>query len=416
LKSIRQRTGWKWRESPFEEVVNRILALVLLIRLKSRYSVAIIGGGVIGCSIAYHLSEDYGEKVVVLEKDFIASGSSGLSAGILSQQLWDGMNVELVRKSIEWIAKKSDEEEGLELHRNGLLKVVCTEEEAESLKRNVDLQSSRGCDIEYLEPNEIANITPEISSEDVQGAAYCPDDSYVDPYQLCVSFARNAEEKGARFYQKSRVERIEREDDIFRLITQNDSFESDTVIISSGPWSKKVARMLGVDLPLKPYRTQVAITTPFMEDVSIPMVHDVTNDIYMKPETGGSILAGDGTETTESDPDDFKEGTDFEFMTSISEKMLRRLPRSKKASLVRGWSGLCTATPDRHPLIGYHSKVEGLFLAVGFNALGVMRAPAMGEIVSTMIANKCREEYITRFDPNRFETTEDFEIIQGFTL
>jgi sarcosine oxidase subunit beta len=384
--------------------------------LKSKYSVTIIGGGVIGCSIAYHLSEDFGEDVVLLEREFIASGSSGLSAGILSQQLWDAMNTDMVRRSIDWIEKKSEDDEALVLNRNGLLKVVCAEEETVRLRKNVDLQRSRGCDIKYLEPDEIPSITPEIAVDDVRGGAFCPDDAYVDPYQLCVSLARDAEGAGVKFYQKSEVRKVERDNGGFHLKTSNDSFESDTVIVSSGPWSKKVGKMFGVDLRLKPYRTQVAITTPFMGDVSIPIVHDVTNDLYMKPETGGTILAGDGTEDTESDPDDFKEGTDYEFMTSISERMLRRLPRSKEASLVRGWSGLCTATPDRHPLIGFHSKVDGLFLAVGFNALGVMRGPAVGEIVRDMLTDKAKEEYVTRFDPNRFQTDEDFEIRQGFTL
>lgn len=384
--------------------------------MKSKYSIAIIGGGVIGCSIAYHLSEDFGEDVVLLEKEFIASGSSGLSAGILSQQLWDAVNTDMVRRSIEWIGKKSEDDEALVLNRDGLLRVVCTEEETEPLRKNVDLQRTRGCDVTYLEPDDIPSVTPEIAVDDVRGGAFCPDDAYVDPYQLCVSLARDAEEGGVRFYQKSEVRKVERDNNGFHLKTSNDSFESETVIVSSGPWSKKVGRMFGIDLRLKPYRTQVAITTPFMGEVSIPIVHDVTNDLYMKPETGGTILAGDGTENTESDPDDFKEGTDYEFMTSISERMLRRLPRSREASLVRGWSGLCTATPDRHPLIGYHSKVEGLFLAVGFNALGVMRAPAIGEIVRDMMTGKAKEEYLTRFDPNRFETVEDFEIKQGFTL
>jgi sarcosine oxidase subunit beta len=384
--------------------------------LKSKYSVAIIGGGVIGCSIANHLSEDFGEDVVLLEKEFIASGSSGLSAGILSQQLWDAMNTDMVRRSIDWIEKKSEDDEALVLNRNGLLRVVCTEEETEQLRKNVDLQRTRGCDVKYLEPDEIPSVTPEIAVGDVQGGALCPDDAYVDPYQLCISLARDAEEAGVKFYQKSEVRKVERNKDGFHLKTSNDSFDSETVIVSSGPWSKKVGRMFGINLRLKPYRTQVAITTPFMGEVSIPIVHDVTHDLYMKPETGGTILAGDGTENTESDPDDFKEGTDYEFMTSISERMLRRLPRSREASLVRGWSGLCTATPDRHPLIGYHSMVDGLFLAVGFNALGVMRAPAVGEIVRDMITGKGKEDYLTRFDPNRFETDEDFEIRQGFTL
>jgi sarcosine oxidase subunit beta len=384
--------------------------------LKSTYSVAIIGGGVIGCSVAYHLSKELGEKVVLLEKDFIASGSSGLAAGILSQQLWEETNIDLVRRSIDWIDKKSEDEEGLELIQNGLLRVVCTDKETGPLRENVELQRSQGCDVKYLEADEIPDITQEIAIDDVKGAAFCPDDAYVDPYQLCVTFARNAEKVGVRFYQRSEVTSVDRNDDGFTLKTSNDSFESEKIIVSAGPWSKKVGRMLGFDLPLKPYRTQVAITTPFMGDLSIPMVHDVTNDLYMKPETGGTILAGDGTEDTESDPDDFKEGNDYEFMTSISERMLNRLPRSKDASLVRGWSGLCTATPDRHPLIGHHPEVEGLFLAVGFNALGVMRAPAIGEVISDIFLGRGEQKYVAKFDPSRFKTVDDFDIVQGFTL
>ncbi|MCK4444418.1 MAG: FAD-binding oxidoreductase [Thermoplasmata archaeon] len=384
--------------------------------MKEKYSFAIIGGGVIGCSIAYHLSEELGEEVILFEKDFIASGSSGLSAGILSQQLWNRFNIRLVKESIDWIAKKSEEEEGLELNRNGLLRVVCTEGEVGQLRSNVERQRSEGCDVRFLEPEDVPDVTAEIAVDDVTGAAYCPDDSYVDPYQLCICLARMAEENGVRFLQKSGVRKIETQNGAHVLKTSQDEIRSDVVIISSGPWSKKVGSMFGVDLPLKPYRTQAAITTPFMEDATIPIVHDVTNDLYMKPETGGTVLAGNGTEDFESDPDNFKERAGFDFMTSISEKMLRRLPRSENASLVRGWGGLCTATPDRHPLIGYHSHVDGLFLAVGFNALGVMRAPAIGRIVGDIILERRAEDYFSRFDPNRFEGTEDFEIRQGFTL
>lgn len=384
--------------------------------MKEKYSYAIIGGGVIGCSIAYHLSEELGEEVVLLERDFIASGSSGLSAGILSQQLWNRFNIQLVKESIDWIAQKSEDEEGLELNRNGLLRVVCTEQEVNHLKSNVERQRSEGCDVRFLEPEDVPDVTPEIAVNDVTGAAFCPDDSYVDPYQLCICFARMAEERGVRFLQKSEVRKIETQDDANVLRTSQDVIRSDVIIVSSGPWSKKVGGMLGINLPLKPYRTQVAITTPFMEDATIPIVHDVTNDLYMKPETGGTVLAGNGTEDFESDPDNFKERAGFDFMTLISEKMLRRLPRSENASLVRGWAGLCTATPDRHPLIGYHSEVEGLFLAVGFNALGVMRGPAMGRVVRDIILEKRTEDYVSKFNPNRFDGTEDFEIRQGFTL
>ncbi len=392
------------------------MAFVFAIGLQEKYSFAIIGGGVIGCSIAYHLSEELGDEVVLLEKDFVASGSSGLSAGILSQQLWNRFNIQLVKESIDWIARKSEQEEDLELKRSGLLRVVCTDEEIGQLKLNVERQRSEGCDVMFLQPEDVPDITTEIAVDDVTGAAYCPDDSYVDPYQLCICLARMAEENGVRFLQKSGVRKTETHNDEHVLKTSQDVIRSDTVIISSGPWSKKVGNMFGVQLPLKPYRTQAAITTPFMEDAIIPITHDVTNDLYMKLETGGTILAGDGTEDFESDPDNFKERAGFDFMTSISEKMLRRLPRSEKASLVRGWAGLCTATPDRHPLIGYHSKVDGLFLAAGFNALGVMRAPAIGRIVRDIILERRREDYVSRFDPNRFEGTEDFEIRQGFTL
>ncbi len=385
--------------------------------MKDRYSIAIIGGGAIGCSIAYHLSEDLGNEVILLERDFIASGSTGLSAGILSQQLWDEFNIELVRESIDWIERKSKVEEGLELRSDGLLRVVCTEDEIESLKRNVHRQRSKGCDVRFLEPDEIPRVSSEIATDDILGAAFCPDDSYVDPYQLCICFARMAEESGVRFLQKSEVKKVqETGEGTLMLRTNKDSIQADTTIVSSGPWSKKVGRMFGLELPLKPYRTQVAITTPFMEDITIPIVHDVTNELYMKLETGGTILAGNGTEDFESDPDDFKERAGFDFMTSISEKMLRRLPRSEEASLVRGWAGLCTATPDRHPLIGSHSQVKGLFLAVGFNALGVMRAPAIGKIVRDMILERKTKDYVSRFDPNRFESIEDFAIRQGFTL
>lgn len=301
--------------------------MVLLVDLKDKYSFAIIGGGVLGCSVAYHLSHEFGEETVLLERDFIASGSSGLAAGILSQQLWDKFNIQLVKESMDWIDRKSQEDEGLVLNRHGLLRVVCTDDEVGQLRGSVERQRSVGCDVRFLEPSDVGSVTDEISVDDVTAAAFCPDDSYVDPYQLCLSLARRAEESGVRFLQKSRVKKVKRQNGDLALETVRDVIRTDLVIVCSGPWSKKVGKMFDVRLPLKPYRTQAAITDSFMEDATIPMVHDVSNDLYLKPETGGTVLAGDGTEDFESDPDNFKERAGFDFMSSMSEKMLRRLPQ-----------------------------------------------------------------------------------------
>ncbi len=151
------------------------------------------------------------------------------------------------------------------------------------------------------------------------------------------------------------------------------------MILTAGAHTKRIAGTLGLPLPLAPYRTQACRLSPEPEVSVFPSYHDTERDVYVRPGPGGTLVAGDGTELTESDPHRYNPGADFSFLAHVAEVFAHRLPPWAGASVQRAWAGLCVSTPDRHPLVGPLGPPDGLYVACGFNGFGVMRAGGIAQ-------------------------------------
>jgi len=347
--------------------------------------VVIIGGGVTGLSVAYALARRGVRDVTLLEREQLASGSTGRSAGGIRLQFSDAVNIRLAQRSVQ-VFERFAEEFGAEcdFRQYGYLILATTAEEETLFRRNVDLQRSLGVPVEVLTPEEAGRLIPGLRIDDLRVATFCPKDGYADPYSVAMAFAAAARRLGARILEGHAVTSLDRQGDrITGVRTSAAAFAADVVVNAAGPWAAEVARLAGLDVPILPYRRQVFVTEPFADlPEQLPMVIDFLPHFYFRRE-GPGILFG---MTDLHEPPSFNTTVDWTFLEQVVERALHRIPPLARASVRRGWAGLYDTTPDSNPILGAVPGLDGLIMAAGFSGHGFMLSPAVGECLAELIA------------------------------
>lgn len=349
--------------------------------------VVIVGAGVMGASIAYHLAIRGCTDLVVLEKeDAEITGSTARSAAGVRHQFSNATNILLSRYSIERL-RQFDQEVGghAELHQVGYLFLVNDPATWEQYRRNVELQRALGVRVELLTPAEAARFVPRMRLDDLVGATFGPDDGYCDPYGIALGYLRAAQRFGVTLRRASPVMGFEIVGGAIRsVITPNGSFGCDIVVNCAGPWAGTVARLAGLDVPVRPYRRNIYMTTPFPQIPDpIPLTIDVGSGFYMRHE-GQSILMG---KSNPNEPSSFNTNVDWEWLDHVLEAGLNRFPILEEAGLAEQqcWAGLYEITPDHNPILGRHPDLPGYIDASGFSGHGIMHAPATGLLIAEEI-------------------------------
>ena len=347
--------------------------------------VVIIGGGVTGLSVAYALARRGVRDVTLLEREQLASGSTGRSAGGIRLQFSDAVNIRLAQRSVQ-VFERFAEEFGAEcdFRQYGYLILATTAEEETLFRRNVDLQRSLGVPVEVLTPEEAGRLIPGLRIDDLRVATFCPKDGYADPYSVAMAFAAAARRLGARILEGHAVTSLDRQGDrITGVRTSAAAFAADVVVNAAGPWAAEVARLAGLDVPILPYRRQVFVTEPFADlPEQLPMVIDFLPHFYFRRE-GPGILFG---MTDLHEPPSFNTTVDWTFLEQVVERALHRIPPLARASVRRGWAGLYDTTPDSNPILGAVPGLDGFIMAAGFSGHGFMLSPAVGECLAELIA------------------------------
>ena len=352
--------------------------------------VVIIGGGIVGSSIAYHLAEAGCNNVLIVEREAHQGlGSTGKSAGGVRAQFATEINIQMSLYSINFF-KRFQEETGQDVgyRPHGYLFVATEQRHLDYLKANREKQQACGLtNVEMLEREDILAILPQMRADDVVGGSFCQTDGFVDPYSMMTAFSSRARERGVALWLGTEVTGIDVEEGrVSGVVTSRGRVATRAVVNAGGPWAGVVARLAGLEIPVIPLRRQLVHTQPFDQlPPRLPMVIDMSNGFHFRPEGPGFLLAWpDEHETT-----GFNTQFDSEFIEKILIRAVNRVPCFAEAEVNprRCWAGLYEVTPDHHAIIGPAPGVEGLFLANGFSGHGVMHSPATGRIVSEMIVD-----------------------------
>jgi len=368
--------------------------------------VVIVGGGVMGGSTAYYLARRGVRPVIILERDQLASGSTSLSAGGIRYQFSSETNVRIMLESVpvfERFAEEFDTE--IDFRQDGYLFLAATAETWADFRANVALQRQLGVPTRLLSPDDIRELAPYLYLDDVIGGTFCPKDGYADPYSVAMGFARKARELGALISEKTEVTGVSMEGGrVTGVETPKGRIATPVVVNVAGAWSAQVGRMVGVDLPVKPYRRQIFVTHPFDAlPQRIPMIIDFEPSFYFRRE-GPGILMG---MTDKDEPSSFNTNVDWDFLAQVVEKAVHRAPLLERAGFMRGWGGLYAVTPDDNPIIGKDvGGVEGFYCAVGFSGHGFMQSPAVGRILADLITTGDAGLDLSEFRLERFARGE----------
>jgi sarcosine oxidase, subunit beta len=366
--------------------------------------VVVVGGGVVGCSAAYHLAEAGAGRVLLLERaDAVGTGSTGACAGGFRFQFSSKINVELSLASVPMIVGFS-EEHGLPLDvvQNGYLFLVRDRPAWATFSAAAEMQRSLGVDARLLTPEEAAAMAPGIAQEGLVGATFCPDDGIADPAGLTLGYATAARRAGAELRLGTEVaEILTRAGRVTGVRTSDGDVGADAVVNAAGPWAGTLAATAGMELPLEPIPRMVVTTGPFP---GVPerrtLVIDAATSFYLHREGEGVLMGMGGVDERAS----FSLEVDDRF---VEEELLpvavRVFPPLELAGIAASWAGLYEMTPDRHPIIG-ESPVEGLWLAIGFSGHGFQHAPVVGKLMAEMIVDGgARTVDVTSLALERFE-------------
>jgi sarcosine oxidase subunit beta len=367
------------------------------------HEIAVVGAGAVGSTAAYELARR-GADVTVYERGDVAAGSSGRAAGVCYDAVTGEPAATLAVEAIDrfrtlsgpdtfafrdcpyvWLAR-GDDEENVSLIEAGLSRMV-----------------EQGLDAQRIDPGDLADRYPALRTDDVAVAGITEGAGYADPSSYTRALAESASQAGATLRTETAVE-IER--DPVRVVTPHGDQEADAVLVAAGAHSKRLLADAGVEIAMKPYRVQ-ALTAA--TDQRLPMWYDTTAGCYARPHPEG-LLAGDGTEHVEADPEAYDRDGDEWFRESLIEQLRHRIPGWTPA-VSRVWAGLCTATPDRKPLVGRLD--DGLYLATGFQGQGFMRSPATGRRIAEQLLGGPALE---AFDPVRFDGDETFSVREGMSI
>jgi sarcosine oxidase subunit beta len=367
--------------------------------------IIIVGGGIIGISIAYHLALKKAGRIILLEKGQLGEGSTSRCVGGIRTQFSTEINILFSLESIKTF-ERFKEEFGIdpEFKRIGYLFLATTESEMGVFKENIKLQRKFGIPVEILTSDEIKARWSYLRVDDILGGTFCPWDGYGGPNEVLSGFVSGAKRAGVRIYEGAEVVGIS----IFKrkvkgVRTKLEEISTPIVINAGGPFASSIGEVAGVKIPVKPLRRQIFITAPFhLTDQTIPLTIDFHRGWYFRQEMSGLLLSG----PLDSEPS-FNLNVDYESMAEASENAMYRVPALEKARIANGWAGLYEISPDHHAILGKVPEIEGFILANGFSGHGFQHSPAVGKVIAELVTEgKAKTIDIAPLSIERFEKGE----------
>jgi sarcosine oxidase, subunit beta len=368
-------------------------------------NVVIIGGGIMGTSIGFHLAEAGVRDIVVVERDTLGSGSSAKPLGGVRATFSDAGNIQLGQRSLE-IYERFHEvfKTEIGLQQVGYLFLCRNESELAALENTTSVQNSLGCSARMVTPAEAVVINPLLRQAALLGGSFSPRDGFAQPSKVIKAYTEAATQLGVAFCEHTEVLDIQRSATAaHEMYTSRGVITANAVIIAAGAWSEKIGEMVGAYLPVEPVRRQIGITEqrakPFP---TVPFTLDLSSTLYFHNYWNAMLL---GISNANQEPGFCREFSyqwtrTFDHAAEIIAPSLAHLP------LVAGWAGLYENTPDHNALIGKAEHLDGVFYATGFSGHGFLQGPAVGELMRDLYLG--RESFMdpTPFSAVRFERAQ----------
>jgi sarcosine oxidase subunit beta len=349
--------------------------------------VVVVGAGVVGASVAFHLAER-GIDTLVLDREGPAAGSTARSGALIRAHYPTALEADLAWESLTKYFEPWDERVGggCGFTRTGFAYLV-GEANVEALRHNVALQRGVGVETDLVGPEELGALDPSLRTDGVTLAAHEPRGGYADPIATAIGFLNAAQALGARFERRRVTALLERGGEVRGVQTEDASIEAEIVVLAAGAWSVPLAGSVGLGLRIRPARVSVALFERPYELPTHLTVIDTTEGFYARPAAESATLVGsrDSLEWLDS-PDEPTPEPDAAFVLEASQKLGRRIPALANAPYRSGRSGILDMTPDGRPILG-PAGPEGLFFATGWSGTGFKKAPAVGAEVARWISD-----------------------------
>ena len=350
----------------------------------------IIGGGVMGTSIAFQLARRGFGKVALLERNEIASGTTGKSSALIRMHYSNESTIQMAWRSLEFFENFEEITGGgqASLRQPGYL-VFANEALAGGVRKNIALAQSLGVETEWIERGEVARLAPWAKLDDVAGAAWERRSGYADPYGVAMGFAAGARRQSALIHQNRPVTGVRVEGGrVAGVDTPLGPIDTPVIVNADGAWVNKVAALSGDRFPAEAIREQDTVFEtggPGGGRIAV-VVYDAPTKLYYRPEGENLLLIGrDNIDPEYVDPDDFNPKEDMDFVLDVVERMTRRWPGFESARIYRGWGCLYCITPDWMPIMDRHPSAEGYFICTGMSGHGFKLSPAVGEMMAEFI-------------------------------
>lgn len=350
----------------------------------------IVGGGVIGTSIALALARRRAGRVVLLEKAFLGAGSSGKSGAIIRQHYSNRLTASMARHSLRVFEHFEDAVGGPPVFTRTGMVLVVNERDRAGLETNIAMQRELGIDVRLVTGQVLADIDPNARLAEDEVAAFEAEAGYVEAVQVVASFAEAARREGADIRLGVEVKHVVTEGDKVAGVDTNEGrYASRCVILATGPWAAQLGRGLGLRLPVQACRTQVALYRRPPDFGRRGCVYgDFVQGVYFKPTHGDTIHAGSlaGEELNSPvDPDHYNEAADGDWLPGVRQRLSRRYPAMHRSYGRGGYGALYGITPDWHPVLDRLPGFEGGYGAVGFSGHGFKMAPVVGQLMAELI-------------------------------
>lgn len=373
--------------------------------LPQRASLIVIGGGIIGASVAYNLANKFSlNDIVVVEKARLGSASTSASLGGFRHQFSSELAIRLSIES-EKILDKFEHDFGYDplIKRDGYCFIASKARSLDVLKKNRELATRLGVKVELLDVEELERKFPFYSFKDIIGGTFCPEDGHASTSSVFQGYISKSKNLGVKFYENSEVTKIlvDKKNSIDGVTVNGQVVKSNKVLIAAGAYSGTVGKLGGLEIPVKPYPRKILVTKSFSGPIpdEVPLIVDTDSTLALGREGKGIIFADN--EPTESS---FDLDLPSDYDQRIIQKACERVPALASASISYSVSGLYEMTPDSNPIISEIKQLEGLYCCTGFAGHGFMHAPAAGELMAEMIMEKKTRLDISSYDIQRFES------------